>query len=490
MSPTNGNSTNWNNGNSAIQPRAEWIARRRAENRDGNFCQMHYARAGVITEEMQFVAQRERLSPDVVRGEVARGRMIIPANINHPELEPMCIGVESLCKINANIGNSAITSNINEELTKLHTAVHHGADTVMDLSTGGDIHEIREVILRHSPVPIGTVPIYEAITRVKRVEDLNANVMLEVIEEQAEQGVDYMTIHAGVLIQYLPLISKRITGIVSRGGAILAQWMAHHHKQNFLYERFDDIVKIFKKYDVSYSLGDGLRPECIADASDEAQFSELATLGELTKKAWEQDVQVMIEGPGHVPMDKIKEQIDKDRELCYGAPFYTLGPLVTDIAPGYDHITSAIGAAMIGWHGASMLCYVTPKEHLGLPNDKDVKDGIIAYKIAAHAADVARHRPGARDRDDAISYARYTFDWNKQFELSLDPETARSMHDETLPDDYYKEAGFCSMCGPKFCSMNYSSKVDDFNKRVHGLEKQDLTSLMHENLVKLGRSGS
>ena len=478
MSPTNGNSTNWNNGNSAIQPRAEWIARRKAENRDGNFSQLHYARAGVITEEMQFVAQRERLSPDVVRGEVARGRMIIPANINHPELEPMCIGVESLCKINANIGNSAITSNINEELTKLHTAVHHGADTVMDLSTGGDIHEIREVILRHSPVPIGTVPIYEAISRVKRIEDLNADVMLEVIEEQAGQGVDYMTIHAGVLIQYLPMISKRITGIVSRGGAILAQWMAHHHKQNFLYERFEDICKIFAKYDVSFSLGDGLRPGCIADASDEAQFAQLKTLGELTTRAWDYDVQVMIEGPGHIPLDKIKEQVDKEKEMCYEAPFYTLGPLVTDIAPGYDHITSAIGAAMIGWHGAAMLCYVTPKEHLGLPNEKDVKDGIIAYKIAAHAADVARHRPGAQDRDDALSYARYKFDWEKQFALSLDPETARSMHDETLPDDYYKEAAFCSMCGPKFCSMNYSNKVDEYNKQVHGLEKKDYSELV------------
>ena len=478
MSPTNGNSTNWNNGNSAIQPRAEWIARRKAENRDGNFSQLHYARAGVITEEMQFVAQRERLSPDVVRGEVARGRMIIPANINHPELEPMCIGVESLCKINANIGNSAVTSNINEELTKLHTAVHHGADTVMDLSTGGDIHEIREVILRHSPVPIGTVPIYEAISRVKRIEDLNADVMLEVIEEQAGQGVDYMTIHAGVLIQYLPMISKRITGIVSRGGAILAQWMAHHHKQNFLYERFEDICKIFAKYDVSFSLGDGLRPGCIADASDEAQFAELKTLGELTTRAWDYDVQVMIEGPGHIPLDKIKEQVDKEKEMCYEAPFYTLGPLVTDIAPGYDHITSAIGAAMIGWHGAAMLCYVTPKEHLGLPNEKDVKDGIIAYKIAAHAADVARHRPGAQDRDDALSYARYKFDWEKQFALSLDPETARSMHDETLPDDYYKEAAFCSMCGPKFCSMNYSNKVDEYNKQVHGLEKKDYSELV------------
>ena len=472
------------NGNSVPKPRAEWIAKRRAENRDGNFSQMHYARQGVITAEMEFVAWREKLTPELVRDEVARGRMIIPANINHPELEPMAIGVASLCKINANIGNSAVSSNIDEELKKLHTSVHYGADTVMDLSTGGDIHEIREAILRHSPVPIGTVPIYEAISRVKRIEDLTADIMLEVIEEQAEQGVDYMTIHAGVLIQYLPLISKRITGIVSRGGAILAQWMAHHHKQNFLYDRFDDITKILAKHDVSYSLGDGLRPGCIADASDEAQFAELRTLGELTKRAWQSDVQVMIEGPGHVPLDKIKEQVDKEVELCYEAPFYTLGPLVTDIAPGYDHITSAIGAAMIGWHGAAMLCYVTPKEHLGLPNEKDVKDGIIAYKIAAHAADLARHRPGAQDRDNAISYARYTFDWEKQFELSLDPETARSMHDETLPDDYYKEAAFCSMCGPKFCSMNYSSKVDEYNKQVHGLEKKDYAHLVQKLAAK------
>src|SRR5213075_1547226 len=332
--------------------------------------------------------------------------------------------------------NSAVTSNVDEELKKLHTAVHYGADTVMDLSTGGDIHEIREAILRHSPVPIGTVPIYEAISRVKRIEDLNADIMLEVIEEQAQQGVDYMTIHAGVLVQYLPLVSKRITGIVSRGGAILAQWMAHHHKQNFLYDDFDRITKVLAKHDVSYSLGDGLRPGSIADASDEAQFAELKTLGELTKKAWEYDVQVMIEGPGHIPMDQIQLQVQKENEMCYEAPFYTLGPLVTDIAPGFDHITSAIGAAMIGWHGASMLCYVTPKEHLGLPNPEDVKQGVIAYKIAAHAADVARHRPGARDRDDALSYARFLFDWNKQFELSLDPETARAMHDESLRDEY------------------------------------------------------
>jgi phosphomethylpyrimidine synthase len=477
MTPSHGSSLSGKR-NGRPRPRAEWIARRKSENRDGNFSQMHYARRGVVTEEMEYVARREKLSPELVREEVARGRMIIPANIHHPELEPMCIGVASLCKINANIGNSAVSSNIDEELGKLETSVRYGADTVMDLSTGGNIAEIREAILRHSPVPIGTVPIYEAVNRVKRVEDLSADLMLEVIEEQAEQGVDYMTIHAGVLIQYLPMIAKRITGIVSRGGAILAQWMAHHHRQNFLYERFEDVAKIFAKYDVSFSLGDGLRPGCVADASDEAQFAELKTLGELTNIAWKHDVQVMIEGPGHIPLDKIQEQVDKEKELCYEAPFYTLGPLVTDVAPGYDHITSAIGAAMIGWHGAAMLCYVTPKEHLGLPNEKDVKDGIIAYKIAAHAADIARHRAGARDRDDALSYARYKFDWEKQFALSLDPDTARAMHDETLADDYYKEAAFCSMCGPKFCSMNYSSKVDEYNREVHGLEKQDYSPLV------------
>ncbi|MFB3917606.1 MAG: phosphomethylpyrimidine synthase ThiC [Terriglobales bacterium] len=480
MDPRNTNHSNGNGEGWILKPRAEWIARRRAEAErtgDRNFSQMHYARKGILTEEMKVIAERERIVPELVRQEVAAGRMIIPANINHPELEPMAIGVASRCKINANIGNSAVTSNVDEELKKLHTAVHYGADTVMDLSTGGDIHEIREAILRHSPVPVGTVPIYEAIARVKRVEDLTADIMLEVIEEQAAQGVDYMTIHAGVLIQYLPLITKRITGIVSRGGAILAQWMAHHHKQNFLYERFDDITKIMAKYDVAYSLGDGLRPGCTADASDEAQFAELRTLGELTRRAWQSDVQVMIEGPGHVPMDKIKEQVEKEVEWCDGAPFYTLGPLVTDIAPGYDHITSAIGAAMIGWYGASMLCYVTPKEHLGLPNEKDVKDGIIAYKIAAHAADIARHRPGARDRDDALSWARYNFDWEKQFELSLDPGTARAMHDETLPDAFYKEAKFCSMCGPKFCSMNYSSKIDEYNREVYGIEKKDYSEL-------------
>src|SRR3954447_13807784 len=438
--------------------RNEWTASRM---NDPIRTQIHYARKRQITGEMESVAKSENLSAELIRSEVAAGRMIIPANIHHHSLEPMCIGVASKCKINANIGNSATTSNIDEELAKLGYAVKYGADTVMDLSTGGDIPRIRQAIIDASPVPIGTVPIYEALSRVRRVEDLNIQVLLEVIEEQAEQGVDYMTIHAGVLVQYVPLTRHRVTGIVSRGGAILAEWMVKNHRQNMLYEHFDEICKIFQKHDVSFSLGDGLRPGCLADASDAAQFAELKTLGELTKKAWEYDVQVMIEGPGHIPLDQIQLQVEKENELCYEAPFYTLGPLVTDIAPGYDHITSAIGAAMIGWHGASMLCYVTPKEHLGLPNREDVKQGIIAYKIAAHAADVARKRPGARDRDDELSRARYNFDWNRQFALSLDPVTARAMHDETLPQEGFKEAHFCSMCGPKFCSMNIHSKVTE-----------------------------
>ncbi len=444
----------------------------------GGISQIHYARQGIVTEEMEYVARREKLDPELVRSEVACGRAIIPANIHHRNLEPMGIGIAFKCKINANIGNSAVTSNIDEELEKLHNAVHYGADTVMDLSTGGDIPKIRRAILSNSPVPIGTVPIYEAITRVRRAEDLTPELMLEVIEEQAEQGVDYMTIHAGVLREFVPLVRNRITGIVSRGGAILAQWMSYHKKQNFLYEHFTDICKIFQKHDVSFSLGDGLRPGCLADASDEAQFAELKVLGELTKKAWEYDVQVMIEGPGHVPMDQIELQVKKEMELCHEAPFYTLGPLVTDIAPGYDHITSAIGAAMIGWHGASMLCYVTPKEHLGLPNADDVKQGVIAYKIAAHAADVARQRPGARDRDDALSYARFLFDWEKQFQLSLDPETARAMHDETLPDDFYKEAKFCSMCGPKFCSMNATQLAEAYGGQDQSEREQKFVELL------------
>ena len=441
--------------------RTEWIAQRA---QDPIPTQIHYGRRGLVTEEMAYVARRERLSAETVRDEVARGRMIIPANIHHHNLEPMCIGVASSCKVNANIGNSATTSNIDEELDKLHCALRYGADTVMDLSTGGDIPRIRQEIIRNSPVPIGTVPIYEALGRVRRVEDLNINVMLEVIEEQAEQGVDYMTIHAGVLVQYIPLTTRRVTGIVSRGGAILAEWMVKNHRQNLLYEHFEDICKILKKHDVSFSLGDGLRPGSLADASDAAQFAELGTLGELTKVAWKHDIQVMIEGPGHIPMDQIQMQVEKEVKMCHEAPFYTLGPLVTDFAPGYDHITSAIGAAMIGWYGASMLCYVTPKEHLGLPNREDVKQGLIAYKIAAHAADIARHRPGARDRDDELSRARFAFDWNRQFELSLDPETARAYHDETLPEEGFKDAAFCSMCGPKFCSMNHSAKTQEFTE--------------------------
>ena len=460
--------------------RSEWVRRRTGP----VVTQMHYARQGTITEEMAFVARRENLPAETIRAEVARGRMIIPANIRHVELEPRSIGIAARCKINANIGKSSAASNIDQEVEKLHTAVHYGADTVMDLSTGGAIHEIREAIIRHSPVPIGTVPIYQAISRVTHVRDLTPSLMLEVIEEQAEQGVDYMTIHAGVLRDHLPLTRRRITGIVSRGGALMAQWCVENNEENFLYTHFEDICRIFQRYDVSFSLGDGLRPGCIADASDAAQFAELKVLGELTKKAWEYDVQVMIEGPGHIPMDQIKLQVDKEIEMCHEAPFYTLGPLVTDIAPGFDHITSAIGAAMIGWHGASMLCYVTPKEHLGLPNREDVHQGIIAYKIAAHAADLARHRAGARDRDDAISYARFLFDWNKQFELSLDPDTARSMHDETLADDYYKDAAFCSMCGPKFCSMNYSQKVDEFNRQFYGVEKKDYSDLVEKIAVK------
>jgi phosphomethylpyrimidine synthase len=462
--------------------RDAWIEKRLAgassNGKGRNLSQMHYARAGVTTEEMEYVAKRERLDPEVVRSEVARGRAIIPANVNHRSLEPMGIGIAFKCKINANIGNSAVTSKIEDELEKLHRAVHYGSDTVMDLSTGGDIPTIRKAIIEASPAPIGTVPIYEAISRVKRAEDLTPELMLEVIEEQAEQGVDYMTIHAGVLREFVPLVRNRITGIVSRGGALMAQWMSAHKRENFLYEHFEAICKIFAKHDVSFSLGDGLRPGCLADASDDAQFGELKVLGELTKKAWEYDVQVMIEGPGHVPLDQIELQVKKEMELCHEAPFYTLGPLVIDIAPGYDHITSAIGAAMIGWHGASMLCYVTPKEHLGLPNADDVKQGVIAYKIAAHAADVARHRPGARDRDDALSYARFLFDWNKQFELSLDPDTARAMHDETLPDDFYKEAKFCSMCGPKFCSMNITQIAEAYAGQTQADREQRFVQLL------------
>jgi phosphomethylpyrimidine synthase len=441
--------------------RAEWVARRQGEK---NVSQMHYARKGVVTEEMAHVAVREKLEPEFVRAEVARGRMIIPANIAHPELEPMCIGIHSLCKVNANIGNSAVTSHVDDELEKLRVSIKHGADTVMDLSTGGNIPAIRQAILRHSPVPIGTVPIYEALSRVKRVEDLTPELMLQVIEEQAAQGVDYMTIHAGVLRDFVKLTTHRITGIVSRGGALIAQWMMHHKQENFLYTHFDAICEIFKRYDVAFSLGDGLRPGCLADASDAAQFAELKVLGELTQRAWLHDVQVMVEGPGHVPFDQIEMNVKKQIAECNEAPFYVLGPLVTDIAPGYDHITSCIGATMAGTAGAAMLCYVTPKEHLGLPNAEDVKQGIIAYKIAAHAADIARHRKGARDRDDAISRARYKFDWKEQFRLSLDPETAQKFHDETLPHESFKSAEFCSMCGPKFCSMKVHTQMVEKNQ--------------------------
>ncbi|MBI5299726.1 MAG: phosphomethylpyrimidine synthase ThiC [Deltaproteobacteria bacterium] len=423
--------------------------------------QMHYARQNIITKEMNYVAAREDLSAELIRDEIARGRMIIPANINHVNLEPIAIGIAAKCKINANIGNSAVTSNAECELEKLHAAVHFGADTVMDLSTGGDIDNIRKAIIDASPVPIGTVPIYQAIQKVKKMEDLTVDDLIDVIEQQARQGVDYMTIHAGLLADFIPMTRNRITGIVSRGGALIAQWMLHHKKENPWYTHFDKICEIFQKYDISFSLGDGLRPGCIADASDKAQFAELKILGELTKRAWKQDVQVMIEGPGHIPLDQIDMNVKKEMELCHEAPFYVLGPLVTDIAPGYDHITSAIGAAMAGWSGAAMLCYVTPKEHLGLPNPNDVREGVIAYKIAAHAADLARHRKNARDRDDALSRARFNFNWKEQFRLSLDPERAKEYHDATLPAEGFKDAHFCSMCGPKFCSMGVMQKIKE-----------------------------
>ncbi|PLT33171.1 phosphomethylpyrimidine synthase ThiC [Bacillus sp. V5-8f] len=425
-----------------------------------NVTQLHYARQGIITPEMEFISIRENVSPEFVRDEVARGRAIIPSNINHPESEPMIIGSRFHVKINANIGNSAVTSSIEQEVEKMTWATRWGADTIMDLSTGKDIHKTREWIIRNSPVPVGTVPIYQALEKVNGIaEDLNWEVFRDTLIEQAEQGVDYFTIHAGVLLRYIPLTAKRVTGIVSRGGSIMARWCLAHHKENFLYTHFEDICEIMKTYDVSFSLGDGLRPGSIADANDEAQFGELETLGELTKIAWKHDVQVMIEGPGHVPMHLIKENMDKQMEICQEAPFYTLGPLTTDIAPGYDHITSAIGAAMIGWFGTAMLCYVTPKEHLGLPNKEDVRTGVITYKIAAHAADLAKGHPGAQKRDDALSKARFEFRWRDQFHLSLDPERAEEYHDETLPAEGAKTAHFCSMCGPKFCSMRISQDI-------------------------------
>ncbi len=458
-----------------------------------NVSQMHYAKAGIITPEMEYVAERENLgrarlkeyirdgqdfgaaipdyvTPEFVRDEVARGRAIIPSNINHPESEPMAIGRNFLVKINANIGNSAVASDVASEVDKMVWSIRWGADTVMDLSTGRNIHDTREWIIRNSPVPIGTVPIYQALEKVGGIaEDLTWEIFRDTLIEQAEQGVDYFTIHAGVRLPYVPLAAKRVTGIVSRGGSIMAKWCLAHHKESFLYERFDEISEIMKAYDVAYSLGDGLRPGSIADANDEAQFAELYTLGELTKRAWDQDVQVMIEGPGHVPMHKIKENMDKQLEACGEAPFYTLGPLTTDIAPGYDHITSGIGAAMIGWYGTAMLCYVTPKEHLGLPDRDDVKVGVVTYKLAAHAADLAKGHPAAKVRDDALSKARFEFRWRDQFNLSLDPDTAEQYHDQTLPAEGAKTAHFCSMCGPKFCSMKISQEVREFAR----LQNQD-----------------
>jgi phosphomethylpyrimidine synthase len=481
-----------------------------------NVTQMHYARRGIVTPEMEFVAIRENqrmeafsemlrrqhpgqgfgaklpklLTPEFVRDEVARGRAIIPANINHPETEPMAIGRNFLVKINANIGNSAVTSSIGEEVEKMTWAIRWGADTVMDLSTGRHIHETREWIVRNSPVPIGTVPIYQALEKVEgKAEELTWEVFRDTLIEQAEQGVDYFTIHAGVRLPFIPLTAKRMTGIVSRGGSIMAKWCLAHHRESFLYERFEEICEIMKAYDVAFSLGDGLRPGSIHDANDEAQIAELATLGELTQIAWKHDVQVMIEGPGHVPMQLIKENMELQLKYCHEAPFYTLGPLTTDIAPGYDHITSAIGAALIGWYGTAMLCYVTPKEHLGLPNKKDVKDGIIAYKIAAHAADLAKGHPGAQLRDNALSKARFEFRWEDQFNLGLDPDTARDFHDETLPKEAMKTAHFCSMCGPHFCSMKITQDVREYAEKQGLAAEEALARGMQEKAVEFVRSG-
>jgi phosphomethylpyrimidine synthase len=455
--------------------------RRNALRGTGNITQLHYARKGVVTSEMEFVALRENMDPEFVRTEVARGRAIIPANINHPEVEPMAIGRNFLVKINANIGNSVVTSSIEEEVEKMTWAIRCGSDTVMDLSTGKNIHETREWIIRNSPVPIGTVPIYQALEKVGgKAEDLTWEVFRDTLIEQAEQGVDYFTIHAGILLRYVPLTARRVTGIVSRGGSIMAKWCLAHHQESFLYTRFEEICEIMKAYDVAFSLGDGLRPGSIADANDEAQFAELDTLGELTLKAWDHECQVIIEGPGHIPMHQIKENVDRQMAVCHEAPFYTLGPLVTDISPGYDHITSAIGAAMIGWYGTAMLCYVTPKEHLGLPTKKDVRDGVIAYKIAAHAADLAKGHPGARLRDDALSKARFEFRWDDQFNLSFDPETAREFHDQTLPEEGAKVAHFCSMCGPHFCAMKITQEVREYAQRKGLTEEQALTAGLEE----------
>ncbi|PAC86118.1 phosphomethylpyrimidine synthase ThiC [Bacillus subtilis] len=456
-----------------------------------NVTQMHYAKKGIITPEMEFIAIREHVSPEFVRDEVASGRAIIPSNINHPESEPMIIGRNFHVKINANIGNSAVTSSIEEEVEKMTWAIRWGADTMMDLSTGKDIHTTREWIIRNCPVPVGTVPIYQALEKVNGVaEDLTWEIYRDTLIEQAEQGVDYFTIHAGVLLRYVPLTAKRTTGIVSRGGAIMAQWCLAHHQESFLYTHFEEICEIMKMYDIAFSLGDGLRPGSIADANDEAQFAELETLGELTQIAWKHDVQVMIEGPGHVPMHKIKENVDKQMDICKEAPFYTLGPLTTDIAPGYDHITSAIGAAMIGWYGTAMLCYVTPKEHLGLPNRDDVREGVITYKIAAHAADLAKGHPGAQIRDDALSKARFEFRWRDQFNLSLDPERALEYHDETLPAEGAKTAHFCSMCGPKFCSMRISQNIRDYAKKNDLSEAEAINKGLKEKAKEFVDTGS
>jgi len=452
-----------------------------------NVTQMHYARRGEITPEMEFVALREGVEPEFVRSEIARGRAVLPMNVNHPELEPAIIGRNFLVKINANIGNSAVASTIEEEVEKMTWATRWGADTVMDLSTGKNIHETREWILRNAAVPIGTVPIYQALEKVNgKAEELTWELYRDTLIEQAEQGVDYFTIHAGVLLRYIPLTAKRVTGIVSRGGSILAKWCLSHHQENFLYTHFEEICEIMKAYDITFSLGDGLRPGCLADANDEAQFGELDTLGELTEIAWKHDVQTMIEGPGHVPMHLIKENMDRQLAVCKEAPFYTLGPLTTDIAPGYDHITSAIGAAMIGWYGTAMLCYVTPKEHLGLPDKQDVKDGVIAYKIAAHAADVAKGHPHARHWDDVLSRARFEFRWEDQFNLSLDPDTARAFHDETLPAAGAKVAHFCSMCGPHFCSMKITQEVREFAERGMAEKSAEFVELGSEVYVPAG----
>lgn len=456
-----------------------------------NVTQLHYAKKGIVTPEMEFIAIRENMKREFVRDEVASGRAIIPANINHPEAEPMIIGRNFHVKINANIGNSAVTSSIEEEVEKMTWATRWGADTIMDLSTGKNIHTTREWIIRNSPVPIGTVPIYQALEKVNGVaEDLTWEVYRDTLLEQAEQGVDYFTIHAGVLLRYVPLTANRVTGIVSRGGSIMAQWCLYHHKENFLYTHFEEICDIMKTYDIAFSLGDGLRPGSIADANDQAQFAELETLGELTKIAWKHDVQVMVEGPGHVPMHLIKENMDRQMEACQEAPFYTLGPLTTDIAPGYDHITSAIGAAMIGWYGTSMLCYVTPKEHLGLPNKDDVREGVITYKIAAHAADLAKGHPGAQMRDDALSKARFEFRWEDQFNLSLDPERAMEYHDETLPADAAKTAHFCSMCGPKFCSMRISHDIRKYAEKNNLNTQEAFEKGMQEKAAEFQRAGS